>query len=134
MRIEGPEGIVEVTLGGVEILPDGSIRTPDGVFHVAIAKDGDAVWVSYAGVAARFARPSVRVQRVENEVRAPMTGRVVKVDVAPGDAVKAGAVVAVLEAMKMELRMEAPRDGVVRTVEVIAGQLVELGSLVVTLS
>ena len=49
----------------------------------------------------------------EDAVRAPMNGKVIAVMVAPGEAVKLGARVAVMEAMKMEHSLTAPRDGTV---------------------
>lgn len=132
MKLDGPAGPVEVSLDGVTALPDGSIKTPDGVFHVAVARGGDAVWVSYNGEAARFTKPRPEA-RVENDIRAPMTGKVVDVRVKAGDAVKAGDVVAILAAMKMEFRLEAPRDGVVESVDAATGQLVDLGQRIAKL-
>jgi biotin carboxyl carrier protein len=60
-------------------------------------------------------------------VRSPMPGKVVKVLVKEGDAVKSGAGVAVVEAMKMENELRAPRDGKVIRVVVKEGQAVESG-------
>lgn len=133
MKLEGPVGPVDVSLDGVKQLPDGSIQTPDGVFHVAVARDGDAVWVSCNGETARFTKPRAAA-RVDSDIVAPMTGKVVDVRVKPGDAVKAGSVVAVLSAMKMEFRLEAPRDGLVESVDVKAGALVDLGQRLVKLT
>ena len=58
-------------------------------------------------------------------ILAPMPGRVVLVQAAPGDAVVGGDVVLVIEAMKMELALKAPRDGVIADVRVQAGDFVE---------
>jgi 3-methylcrotonyl-CoA carboxylase alpha subunit len=67
-------------------------------------------------------------------VRAPITGRVAKVFVRPGDAVAKGDRVAVVEAMKMEHVMHALRDGVVAKVAVAEGQQVEQGALIAALA
>jgi len=67
------------------------------------------------------------------EVRAPMQGTIVKTAVAEGDEVKAGALLVVLEAMKMENHINAPRDGTVTKVAVAAGQNVESGATIVVL-
>jgi biotin carboxyl carrier protein len=56
---------------------------------------------------------------------APMTGVVRAVHVAPGDRVKRGAVLLVLEAMKMDHSLVAHGDGVVREVNVEVGQRVD---------
>jgi 3-methylcrotonyl-CoA carboxylase alpha subunit len=55
---------------------------------------------------------------------APMPATVIKVHAAPGDAVKKGDVVVVLEAMKMELPVRALGDGVVSAVRCREGELV----------
>jgi len=61
-------------------------------------------------------------------IQAVMPGRVVRVLVAAGDAVRAGQGLVVVEAMKMENEVAAPRDGRVRSVAVTAGQTVESGA------
>jgi biotin carboxyl carrier protein len=62
-----------------------------------------------------------------------MPGTVLRVDVAPGQAVEAGQTLVVLEAMKMELSVAAPADGTVRDVHVSAGQLVSRGQPLVAM-
>ena len=61
-----------------------------------------------------------------NEVWAPMHGRIVKLHVADGDEVKAGQLLLVMEAMKMEHHLNAPKDGVIKHVAVQAGTQVAL--------
>jgi glutaconyl-CoA/methylmalonyl-CoA decarboxylase subunit gamma len=60
-------------------------------------------------------------------ITAIMPGRVVRVLVQEGDAVRRGQVLAILEAMKMENELTAPTDGVVKRVLVSPGGNVELG-------
>jgi len=69
----------------------------------------------------------------DHRIRAPMPGRVVLVQARPGDAVKTGDVVLVLEAMKMELALKSPRDGVVAEVRATAGEFVEADAVLATL-
>ena len=64
---------------------------------------------------------------------APMPGKVVKVNVKAGDAVKAGQTLLVLEAMKMEQATRSPTDGVVKSVAVREGDQVTAGQVLVTL-
>jgi biotin carboxyl carrier protein len=64
-------------------------------------------------------------------VRSPMPGKIVKVLVAVGDELKAGAPVVVVEAMKMENELRAPRDGKVREIKVQDGQTVEANQTLV---
>lgn len=67
-------------------------------------------------------------------IRAPIAGKVVKVLVAPGDQVAAGAAVIVLEAMKMENELVAERGGAVTAVHKAAGQAVDTGDLLIELA
>lgn len=64
-------------------------------------------------------------------VRAPMPGLVVRVLVEPGQTVKAGQGVVIIEAMKMENELKAEADGVVSAVKVEAGTAVEKGAVLV---
>jgi biotin carboxyl carrier protein len=64
------------------------------------------------------------------EVRAPMPGLIVAVEVEEGDHVETGAGLAVIEAMKMENEIHAPASGWVREIGVRAGQAIEKGVLI----
>ena len=67
-------------------------------------------------------------------VKAPMPGTIMKVNVAPGQAVKKGDVLCVLEAMKMENDISAPQDGTVASVNVQKGASVQSEEVLVTLN
>ncbi|WP_103629126.1 biotin/lipoyl-containing protein [Campylobacter concisus] len=60
----------------------------------------------------------------ENDIVASLPGAVHKILVSPGDQVKKGQAVVVLEAMKMEIEVKAPKDGVIGSIEVSKGQSV----------
>ena len=60
----------------------------------------------------------------ENDIVASLPGAVHKILVSPGDQVKKGQAVVVLEAMKMEIEVKAPKDGVIASIEVEKGQSV----------
>ena len=64
---------------------------------------------------------------------APMPGAILSIDIKPGDTVKKGDVLVILEAMKMEHRITAPRDGIVGSVQTSVGEQVENEQLLVTL-
>ena len=57
-------------------------------------------------------------------VLAPMHGRVVRVEVAPGQSVQAGQTLLVMEAMKMEHRLLAPVAGQVKSLQAQVGEQV----------
>lgn len=67
-------------------------------------------------------------------VKAPMPGNILDVKVKVGDTVKAGAVLCVLEAMKMENEIPAPKDGKVAQVVVTKGATVGAGDTLVVLA
>ena len=67
-------------------------------------------------------------------IKSPLPGVIVAVKVNVGDAVKAGQVVAVLEAMKMENEIQSEYDGTVASVDVSQGDSVLEGALIVSLS
>jgi 3-methylcrotonyl-CoA carboxylase alpha subunit len=61
----------------------------------------------------------------ETAMSAPMPATVVAINVTAGQAVKAGDVLVVLEAMKMELAVTAPHDGRIRDITCRVGELVQ---------
>ena len=67
-------------------------------------------------------------------IKAPMPGKVLAVNVKPGDNVTKGQALVVLEAMKMEHALGAPRDGVIADVSVETGGQVGEGDVLVTLA
>ncbi|WP_086277877.1 biotin/lipoyl-containing protein [Campylobacter devanensis] len=68
-----------------------------------------------------------------NEITATMSAGVFKILVNIGDSVKAGQIVVILEAMKMEIPIEAGCDGEVEEILISQGQTVEDGQLLVKL-
>jgi len=62
-----------------------------------------------------------------------MPGTVLSIKVSPGQEVKSGDVLLILEAMKMENEIVAPTAGTVDTVPVTAGASVNAGDVLVTL-
>ena len=63
-----------------------------------------------------------------------MPGNILKVNVTQGQAVKAGTVLVVLEAMKMENEIMAPHDATVAQVVVSKGSTVDTGAPLVVLA
>jgi biotin carboxyl carrier protein len=63
------------------------------------------------------------------EIRAPMPGKVVRVQIEAGAEVEKGAGLVVVEAMKMQNEMKSPRDGVVVSLNVKPGDTVNAGDV-----
>jgi 3-methylcrotonyl-CoA carboxylase alpha subunit len=115
-----------------------SLRLEDGTQLPLIHhREGNMHQISFDGstVTVEIIDPlAARRRRREDEtggtgtVKALMPGRVVRVLVAQGDAVRKGAGLVILEAMKMENEIQAPADGTVDAVFVEPGQTVEAGA------
>ena len=66
-------------------------------------------------------------------IKAPMPGTILKVNVQQGQAVKAGDVLCVLEAMKMENEILSPKDGTITQVATVKGASVDTGAPLVVI-
>ena len=123
-----------------------SVITPDGVHsrevnvapaaargELLVELDGRTVPVTVNGRRRRASADGGAHGEGEQAVIAPMPGRVVRVLVAPGDAVELRQGVVVVEAMKMENELGAPKPGRVKDVSVSPGTLVEAGRVLVVI-
>jgi biotin carboxyl carrier protein len=66
-----------------------------------------------------------------NDIKAPMPGLIVGVSVQPGDVVKKGDAVLILEAMKMENLIKSPGEGTIRAIRVAKGDRVEKNQVLI---
>ena len=79
--------------------------------------------------------PSKSAELAGNEsIIAPMPGNIIEIRVQPGDAVEQGEVVAIMEAMKMELSLRAEITGIVTSVNENSGGFVDTDTVLVKLS
>jgi biotin carboxyl carrier protein len=104
--------------------------TPDdGPVNVLV--DAKEYAVELKGTAAARPKPKPKAKKTPaggtGAVLSQMTGRVIRVDVKPGDVVKEGDILLVVEAMKMENEITAPITGIVKSVDVAAGARVAEG-------
>ena len=111
----------------------------DGGGRVATAvEDGRTVHIDRDGLSVTFLEPdplsAAPVSGDPYRIRAPVSGLVRAVTVRPGDRVKAGDPLAVVEAMKMETVLRAPTEAVVESLGLREGAQVKAGDLAVTLS
>ncbi len=106
------------------------------LLHRIVDKDG--TWVSYRGrtfwLEPRNDTPQARDEQTADspELVAPTNAFVTAVRVSAGEQVERGQVVAVLEAMKLEMPVRAPTDGRVQEVFVQVGQTVRRGQRIAT--
>jgi biotin carboxyl carrier protein len=118
----GPDGRqVEVSVARA---PDGPVRAAAGGFFIAFELLDELTARALVGAGGKSTR------RVDH-LAAAMPGRVLKVLVAPGDAVTLGQPLVVLEAMKMENEVKSPRDGTVDSLDCVAGGAVSTGDVLI---
>lgn len=77
----------------------------------------------------RTGRAVASKQVAEGAVTAPMTGKILSVMVKKGDEVKAGKILCILEAMKMENEIATPKVGTVKDILVSEGSSVSEGEV-----
>ena len=99
------------------------------VYTVEVEEVGGAVTAAPAPAA----KPAAAAPAGSVTVSAPMPGKILSVNVKPGDKVEAGDVLLILEAMKMQNEIMAPEDGTVSEVRVNAGDTVATGDVMVIL-
>lgn len=149
LELDGPN--LAVSRGGVarraglETLPDGrvSLLFDDGRQICGRVSDegGGAIEIVTGGVLRRLALAEPLIDRIshsaegvsaeacEEEVRALMPGRVVEIAAAEGDRLAPGALLLVLEAMKMQNEIRTAGGGIVARMVVEAGRAVDGGAL-----
>jgi len=113
------------------------IDTEEGRRRVAVARSGRGVWVGWPGGAVFVSANSNTAAGAavrEGDICAPLTGKVIRVEVAPGDTVTEDQALIVLEAMKMEHTLTSPRAGTVDKVDCGIGDLVDQGTTLVELA
>ncbi len=85
----------------------------------------------YAPVTASVGRMA---RQQELQILAEMVANVLTVDVAPGDTVAVGDVVALLESMKMEIPVLSEHAGTVTGVHVTSGDVVQEGDVLLSIA
>jgi acetyl/propionyl-CoA carboxylase alpha subunit len=124
-----------VSIDGIRVaarvMAPGEVRVGE-TGHAWVCTSGDMRWVFLNGdvfeieVQQREGRRS-RTAVSHGSLSAPMPATVVRVEVAPGAAVRRGDTLVILEAMKMELPIRASADGTVTAVHCKPGDLVQPG-------
>ena len=129
ITLKGTTYEVEVEKGEAMILDEYEAKSPVPPAPVAAAP----VAVAAAPVAAAPAAAAPATVAAGTPVTSPLPGNIFAIKVKEGDAVKAGDVLIVIEAMKMENEVCAPSDGVVKQIVVSKGALVATGDTLVVI-
>ena len=102
-----------------------------GIFRCDFVEDGEPSLMIINGMTYVVSRIFAR-NSVFKEVKSPMTGKIVGVFVKPGNEVKRGQLLVVLEAMKMENQIRSHANGRIREINVCEGQSVDTGEILIT--
>lgn len=99
-----------------------------------VAAPAVAAPVAPKAPAAPAAAPKAPAAAGAVTVKAPMPGNILDVKIKAGDSVKAGDILVILEAMKMENEIVAPQDGTVASINVNKGDTVNSGDVLVSMN
>ncbi|WP_253445875.1 sodium-extruding oxaloacetate decarboxylase subunit alpha [Halomonas sp. Y3] len=107
-----------------------TVKVNGKAYVVEVAEGGEI-----ADVKEQAAQPAAEAAPAATgeTIAAPLAGNIFKVNVRPGDAVKEGDVVIILEAMKMETEVRAASAGTVSAVKVSEGDSVAVGDVLIEL-
>lgn len=116
-----------------------TITVNGNVYDVTVEENGaPAGAAAPRRAAAPVAAPKVTAPKAAGagsiKLEAGAAGKVFSIDTNPGDTVKRGDTVLVLEVMKMETPVVAPEDGTLASIDVTVGQAVEAGALLATMN
>ena len=126
-----------------EVFPIGDMGRPAGSHEFAVSHEPAAGQVT-VGIGARAVTVKLNgrrrrkdagggTERGPQRLVAPMPGKIVRIDVKPGDVVHARQPLVVVEAMKMENELRAGRDGTIAQIHVKEGASVDAGALLVVI-
>jgi biotin carboxyl carrier protein len=143
VSLEKKDGRLVIRRGGtvieadVQTLADGAVSFLVGErsFIARLGRDENRILVNICGLTVVLQPPGREERRPGrgeeagpssvSVVRAPMPGKVIKLSVAEGEAVRKNQTLAIVEAMKMENEIKSPHEAKVRKIFVAAGDLVD---------
>ncbi len=127
------ETLVQIDNGKSIIIKMLFVSEPDidGMRRVSFELNGQTRRIMIRDHGFKATRPVHRKVETENEVGAPLQGRIAKIHVTEGQKVKENDLLFVIEAMKMETSVTAVNPGKVKKVHLQAGVIVEQDDLVV---
>ena len=113
--------VASAPTGGTE---NYSVSVDGKVYEVQVAPGGELTSVQPS---ASETMPQSAAISASETLNAPLSGNIFKIQVREGDVVKAGDVVIIMEAMKMETEVRAATDGTIASIDIKEGDSVSAG-------
>ncbi|MBR3304341.1 MAG: biotin/lipoyl-binding protein [Christensenellaceae bacterium] len=132
VTLNGKVFVVEVHEGEAEIIDEGEVKMAATPAPAPVKAEAPAPAKEEIKEEAK-AEAQAPVIEGGNKVASPLPGSVVEVLVAPGDTVKEGQPVLIIEAMKMENEIPSPFSGTVGQILVERGRFVNNGDVLMTI-
>ena len=104
------------------------------IYQVQVAASGSLTGISTAAELTQHKPQALISSDDASAILAPLSGNIVKLLIGPGDSVKEGDLVMILEAMKMETEIRSAYQGRVQNIHVTEGETVQSGQLLMTVA
>jgi len=124
---------VNGTAYAVEVEELGGTSAPKAAAPAPVAAPAAPAAAAAPAPAAKPAAPAAAPSAGATTINAPIPGTVLDIRVTPGQAVKSGDILLILEAMKMENEIMSPVDGTIDVVTTTKGSAVNAGDLMLTI-
>jgi len=139
LKVNGNDYDIEImgkkaTVNGKQIsikLNEDVIMLDSNSFCLDFVDEGEPTLMIINGVAYTVDRPKGETVSIKN-IKAPMSGRIIDVQVTKGNEIKKGQVILVIEAMKMQNQITSPVNAKISEIKVRKGQSVKGGEEMVT--
>jgi biotin carboxyl carrier protein len=112
-------------------LNEDNIIIDGNIFQLDFVEEGDPSLVILNGIAYTRSKSFLRDEST-NEVKIPISGMITELFVKTGTEVKQGVVLAILQAMKMEIEIKSPRNGKIMEIKASRDESVKVGDVLVT--
>ena len=94
-------------------------------------EEGEPSLMIINGMTYLVSKSSVGYKQLK-DIKAPISGKVKDVSVEVGSKVKEGHIIAIIEAMKMEIQIKSPSTGTIKEIKAYKDQSIKTGDIVVT--
>ncbi|MDR2580323.1 MAG: acetyl-CoA carboxylase biotin carboxyl carrier protein subunit [Fibromonadaceae bacterium] len=128
-----PDGSLRLVMINEKVLSV-DVRKKSNGFPNSVEINGTRYNVDVSKIDSSHYSDSKPAKETSGKIAAMLPGQISSLQAQPGQTVKKGQLLGILEAMKMENEILAPRDGKIQTVKVEQGQTVMRGDLILEIA